>query len=339
MRILFVAPLYDYGIRSRGYGFEYYNFFESLVAMGHDVRYFDVHAYAAGDAATSALVTAVENTRPDLLFACLFRDELDPAGVRQISDSGVTVTFNWFCDDHWRFDTFTAAWAPSFDFVSTTAQSALPKYRAAGISHVLKTQWGAATHRYRPAQRPLEYDVTFVGQKYGTRGEVIDAVRAAGIDVSTWGTGWDIPGWQRRIASLAGLSQLGGALYLRHREGHSRISQDDMIAVFEQSWVSLNLTESSQGEERQIKGRTFEVPACGGLLLTGAAAGLEEYYLPGKEVIVYDDAAEIPGLCRWLLDDHEVRDRIAAAGFRRTVAEHSYSRRFSALFTQMGLTA
>jgi spore maturation protein CgeB len=339
MRILFVAPLYDYGVRSRGYGFEYYNFFESLVAMGHDVSYFDVHAHPAGDAATSALVKAVGETRPDLLFACLFRDELDPAGVRQISESGRTVTFNWFCDDHWRFDTFTAAWAPSFNFVSTTAESALPKYRAAGISHVLKTQWGAATHRYAPAHRPLRYDATFVGQKYGTRGDVITAVRAAGIDVATWGTGWNIPHWQRRIASLPGASQLGGALYLRHREGRGRISQDEMIAVFEQSRVSLNLTESSQGDERQIKGRTFEVPACRGLLLTGAAAGLEQYYVPGKEVVVYDDDAEIPGLCRRLLDDADLRDRIATAGFRRTVAEHSYAQRFSALFAQMGLSA
>ncbi|HEY5454719.1 MAG TPA: glycosyltransferase [Acidothermaceae bacterium] len=339
MRILFVAPLYDYGVRTRGYGFEYYNFFESLVAMGHDVSYFDVHAHAAGDAATSALVKTAIDTRPDLLFACLFRDELDPAGVRQISESGATVTFNWFCDDHWRFDSFSAAWAPSFNFVSTTAESALPKYRAAGIPHVLKTQWGAATHRYRPTHRPLTYDVTFVGQKYGTRGKVIESVRAAGISIETWGTGWNIRHWQLRMASLPGASQLGGARYLRNREGRSRISQDRMIATFEQSRVSLNLTESSQGNEQQIKGRTFEVPACGGLLLTGAAAGLDEYYEAGKEVVVYDDASEVPQLCRRLLDNPDLRDQIAAAGFRRTIAEHTYAQRFSALFKQMGLSA
>ncbi len=339
MRILFVAPLYDYGIRERGYGFEYYNFFESLVDMGHEVTYFDIHLHRAGDAATSTLIKLVTKTRPDLLFSCLFREELDPIGIRQISESGDTVTFNWFCDDHWRFDDFTVNWAPCFNFVSTTAASALPRYRAAGISHVLQTQWGAATHRYKPGNRPQRHDVTFVGQNYGSRSEVIGLIRESGIDVRTWGAGWGIGRWQRRGLSTRGVSQLGGARYLRHLEGLTRTSQDEMIAIFEQSCVSLNLTESSQGAERQIKGRVFEIPACRGLLLTGDAEGLEQYYEPGREILIYDDVSEVVALCRYHIENQDRRDRIAEAGFRRTLAEHSYRQRFSRLFAQMNLNA
>jgi spore maturation protein CgeB len=139
--------------------------------------------------------------------------------------------------------------------------------------------------------------------------------------------------------SQAGVSRLGGARYLRYRDGTTRCAQDEMIEIFEQSKVNLNLTEASQGSESQIKGRTFEIPACRGLLLTGAAEGLDEYYVPGREVIVYDDVAELPEIARRLLADRAWRERIADAGYRRTVEEHGYDRRFAALFREMNLPA
>lgn len=337
MRILFVAPLYDYGMVERGYGFEYYNFYEPLLDMGHEVSYFDVNGAPAGDRVSGALLDKVERDKPDLLFACLFRDELRPDVIRQISDGGATTTYNWFCDDHWRFDSFTRLWAPSFNFVSTTAKSALPRYAEAGIANVLSTQWAAATKRYRPDDLPLRYDVTFVGQKYGDRGDVLESVRKAGIDVETWGTGWGVRRFDRWLLSRRGISKLGGTRILRHQEGATRCSQEEMVAIFEQSRISLNLTEPSQGSERQIKGRTFEIPACRGVLLTGPAEGVEEYFEPGREMVVYDDATEIPQLCRSLLADDARLARIREAGYRRTIAEHTYRHRFTTLFDQMGL--
>ena len=41
MKILYAASKFDYGIPARGYSFEHYNFYDSLVGMGHEVEYFD----------------------------------------------------------------------------------------------------------------------------------------------------------------------------------------------------------------------------------------------------------------------------------------------------------
>lgn len=337
MRILFVAQKYDYGRPERGYGFEYYNFFESLVDMGHEVTYFDINAAPPGEQLSELLVAQVKAVRPTLMFTCLFENELERSVLREITDAGDTVTFNWFCDDDWRFESFSRVWAPAFTFVSTTTASALPKYRAAGIDRVIKTQWGAATHRYRPAGRSLEHGVTFVGQNYGDRPAVVAGLRRAGIPVQTWGTGWAVSRWQRTILEKRGIRHLGGGALLRRRDARTRCSQEEMIAIFEQSRVSLNLTAASQGSGRQIKGRTFEIPACHGLLVTGAADGLEEYYEPGREVIVYESEAELPEVVRSLLGDEDRRNRISEAGYLRTVTEHSYQRRFTDLFAQMGI--
>jgi spore maturation protein CgeB len=337
MRILFAAQKYDYGQRDRGYSFEYYNFYTSLRDMGHDVEYFDLGEADGTQTLSSRLVDRVEVEQPDLLFTVLFRDELVPDAIGKVSASGRTLTYNWFCDDHWRFESFSRLWAPHFNFVSTTVAAALPEYRAAGIDNVLLTQWAAAVDRYRPAGLPLAHDVTFVGQNYGDRSPLIRELRRAGLDVKTWGTGWAVPAWQRKILERRALRPVGGAALLERRNRLTRCTQDEMVQVFEQSRVSLNLTGASSGSENQIKGRTFEIPACRGFLLTGPAAELRNFYEPGAEALEYDDPSELPELCRRVLRDERWRERICEAGYRRTLAEHTYRQRFTTLFRQMGL--
>ena len=58
-----------------------------------------------------------------------------------------------------------------------------------------------------------------------------------------------------------------------------------MIEVFSRSRINLNLSNASNPWWRrwrrrrdQIKGRNFEVPGCGGFLLTQPADDLERYF-------------------------------------------------------------
>jgi spore maturation protein CgeB len=87
----------------------------------------------------------------------------------------------------------------------------------------------------------------------------------------------------------------------------------------------------------QIKGRNFEVPGCGGFILTERAPHLERYFEPGEEVGVYDNENDlINQVGRWLADD-AARAAVADAGYRRVMAEHTYDHRFAAIFDAMGL--
>src|SRR5207302_7103344 len=119
MLILYAGLKHDYGEPDRGFSFEHYNFYDSLVRMGHDVLYFDIGSVlrerdkAAGN---HLLTETVKSEQPDLFFAVLFRDELDQAALRTISESTDTPTVAWFSDDHWRFDTYSKEWAPLFNW-------------------------------------------------------------------------------------------------------------------------------------------------------------------------------------------------------------------------------
>ncbi|MDQ1600742.1 MAG: spore maturation protein CgeB [Actinomycetota bacterium] len=339
MRILFAAHRHDYGRPERGLSFEYFNFYEPLTHLGHDVTFFDIGEHAPAGAPASAdeaLAAAVRTVEPDLLFTFLYADEISPEAVATVTAAGVP-TLNWFADDHWRFEAFSSRYAPSYAWIATTAASALPKYAALGCTNVIKTQWAAAHHRYRPSGEPLRYDATFVGQVYGERPALVARLRAEGVQVRTWGTGWAERRWHRAVAHRPVVRSLGGRRVLAAAQARTRCSQEEMIRIFGTSRINLNFTEASQGPEAQIKGRTFEVPACGGFLLTGRSAHLEEYYEPDREVVVFDGPDELVDKVTYYLAHDDERSRVAEAGLRRTLAEHTYEQRLTRIFDRMGL--
>lgn len=357
MKILYVAMKYDYGDPARGYSFEHHNFFDSLVHMGNDVLYFDFGTLLQKRGRTGMnqrLLEVAKSDKPDVLFSVLYRDELDPSVLHEISSSAITPTVNWFTDDHWRFDSFSSRWAPVFNWVVTTATSALAKYARMHYDHVIKSQWACNHFQYHPLELPKEYDVAFVGLPHGNRRAVIRELRRAGIHVDLWGRGW----------------------------ANGRVSQQDMIRIFNQTRVNLNLSNSSlpptpiargvaainrllesaavPGQLRdfvagwlvsladraprsqsaplsQIKGRNFEVPGCGGLLLTEEAENLAEYYIPGEEVVTFRDTASMIDAVRYYLAHNDEREAVAMAGYARTIREHTYVHRFAEIFDRMGL--
>jgi len=367
MRILYAALKYDYGDPAAGLGFEHYNFFDTLHRMGHDIQYFDFGTLVqkqGREVMNQNLVERAKTDKPDLLLTVLHDDELDPKAIRAVTDSGIP-TVNWFCDDHWRFENYSRHWAPSYRWVVTTAKSALPKYEKIGYRGAIKSQWACNPFLYRPLGLPPGDDVTFVGMTHGERRGWIETIRHSGIPVKAWGTGWET----------------------------GRLDQDQMIRVFNQSRINLNLSNASApqltGSERlrfqarrivssaleataggrqikmalrslrhqeapterdidlsagegshpnQIKGRDFEVPGCGGFLLTGGAEDFQEYFRPGKEVVCYSTLGDLIEKVRYYLAHEEERKAIAEAGAARVRREHTYVHRFSDIFRQMGLT-
>ena len=192
----------------------------------------------------------------------------------------------------------------------------------------------------------LKYDVTFVGQPHSDRREVAERIKDSGIDLRCWGNGWP--------------------------EG--RASQEDMIRIFSESRINLNLTKGSGAidikqiakifmnrraddtyylhsplmwvdnaksflnkRREQIKGRNFEIPGCGGFLLTADADNLGDYYASGKEIVIFKDALDLIEKAKYYLEHEEERAGIAKAGYERTIREHTYEKRFQELFKAMKL--
>jgi spore maturation protein CgeB len=297
------------------------------------------------EAMNHVLIRQVQDKQYDLLFCFLFTEEIKPATIEFITKKTQTKTFNWFADDHWRFPIYSKYWAPLFTKVSTTDSLAVAKYKSIGVD-VIKTQWGANTNLYKPLsnqqsvnqQAGNQYDITFVGKNYGKRSQYIESLKLANLPAEGYGGGWS----------------------------SGRVDFEQMLEIFSHSKINLNFTESSlewkkelvklvvkkelgrysfNGHRlvqniqsligkfrRQIKGRTFEVPACGGFLLTGHADNLQDYYIDGKEIVIFKDKNDMIEKCKYYLSHEKERQAIANAGYERTIKQHSYEKRFKEIF-------
>ncbi|MBI5471066.1 MAG: glycosyltransferase [Ignavibacteriae bacterium] len=317
-KILYVAMRYDYGRKEQGTSFEFNNFYRTLGRLVPQVVEFDSMTLMqehGREAMNRMLVDAAEREQPDLIFFCLFTDEILPETIAKLT--GQCTTYNWFCDDHWRFSNFSKFYAPHFSFVSTTDPDAVPRYKKIGYDHALITQWACNHYDYRlMPDVKKEYDVTFIGQPHGNRKRVVAYLRSHGINIQPFGRGWE----------------------------NGRVSQEEMIRIFNASKINLNLSNSSWNihtifrGQQQIKGRNFEIPGSGGFILTNHVQGIEQSYDIGKEIVCFRNRRDLLHLIGYYLSHETEREQIARAGYERTLREHTYERRFRELFTHMGFS-
>lgn len=319
MKILYAGMKYDYGDKDRGLSFEETNFYDSLIKMGYTVIPFDFMTLIkefGRDEMNKMLLDEVQKHQPDILFSILFTNEFNKETINEITKETDTLTLNWFCDDHWRFDNFSRHWAGVYDWVVTTDEGSLPKYKKAGHDNVILSQWACNHYLYKPYDLPIIHDVTFVGQPHGNRKKIINKLKKSGINIETWGYGWE----------------------------NGRLTQEDMIKLFSQSKINLNLSNASRisilpwkKQIEQIKGRNFEVPGCGGFLLSSYVENIEKYYQIGKEIVCYQDENDLIKKIKYYLKNDNERQAIAKAGFMRTIHDHTYEIRFKEIFKKIGL--
>jgi spore maturation protein CgeB len=329
MRILFVADEWDYGDRARGHSFEYDTLFQTLVKEGHDAHLLDVGTLRAlpANEVDRAVRSAVARVEPELVFCFLFKTEIPPATLARVRDEDGVPVVNWFADDHWRYDDFSRAYAPSLTLSVTTSSSAAARYEADGYRHLF-SQWGYAHLVYGvpdPAVAPVP-TVVFVGQPYGERAGTLESLEQAlpnGSSVDVYGHG----------------STLG------------RVTAPEMIRLFNTSAAAVNFSSSWQpgildrlkrGRLRrrhvppQLKARVFEVTGAGGLLLTQPSEDLERYFEGGREIVIFETLGELVEAAREALANGEWRQAVARAGFERCHAEHTMSHRLRDVLTAVG---
>jgi spore maturation protein CgeB len=301
--ILYVGIRYDYGKKNWGLSFEHYEFYETLLNMDYSLIYFDYDRIKQrfGIAKTSRMLQeAVYLYNPDILFYFHFHDWIEHYVWKEISNELPTKTVIMLADDQWRYEETKPVWK-LFNLVVTTDGEGFEKRLKEGFSNVLLTQWGCNHFLYKDLNVPRTYDVSFVGRCYGERKNFVDTIRKKGANVATFGLGWGNGG---------------------------RVSQADLMKIYNRSKIALNLSLSSEGGKIQIKAREFEAVGCGSLLLTKETKEIAKYFTPDEEIITYRDANDAAQKIGYYLKNNDERERIAKKGYERLIREHTMEKRF-----------
>ncbi len=349
MKILFAGLKHEYGKSSAGLSFEYQNFYETLSHMPDiEASFFatdDGLLEEKRDNLNKSLIETVMENKPDLLFCFLFTEELKKETIKFITQKTSTKTFNWFADDHWRFPIYSKYWAPLFTFVATTDSRAVEKYSKLGIKNVIHSQWGVNPRLFFPKVGPDRYNITFVGLNYSVRQQYVEYLQKLKLPMLAFGSGWPtgrIP--KEKTAEIWSNSKINlnfsesyaygkkfwfkslGKTVVKKELGKYRFSGHNLVG---------NLNSIFSMRRRQIKSRTFEIPACGGFLLTGDADNLRDYYVDGKEIVIFKNKKDLAEKCEYYLKNEPLRAAISRAGYERTIKEHTYEERFKNIFRIM----
>ena len=298
MKILFTANKTYRGSIDGGWWY----FYLPLIDMGHEVYFYDT---VAGDNNTYSEV--IETFKPDLIF-CIMTGDAGIAPMEPWQDilnetkTGRTKTFNWFCDDTWRYNNFSKNACHYFNACSTPEKSRVADYKKDGYDNIIVANWHANSKFYEAkAYESKTTDISFIGYLTASRKSFFNRV--------------DLP-----ITFLSG------------------ITQEELFDAHTTTKIGINLSHNdndTQGKT-QMKQRMFEVPAGGGMLLTQYHEGIEDYYKIDSEIVTFRDSKKKKKKAKFLMDNPNVSRNIAERGYKRFIREHDSSVRLSQTLKDIG---
>jgi glycosyltransferase involved in cell wall biosynthesis len=150
-------------------------------------------------------------------------------------------------------------------------------------------------------------DVVFVGHyEPDGRDYLLQALINANIRVKIWGGHY----WRRSILWDA----LESTQPIRPADGDSYVKA--------LCGAKICLAFLSRINRDTYTRRCFEIPACGQLMLAERTDDLLQLFKEDEEAVYFSSADELVQKVKWLLENPEMRRRIADAGLRRVWADH-----------------
>jgi spore maturation protein CgeB len=198
--------------------------------------------------------------------------------------------------------------------------------------------------------RPLVSDDTrwksavgFLGGWEPRREYLLHVLAAAGIDLKIWGGYWEFlcdGKWSPRRQFI--LKQLAGRDRFRlHRDEFlsgawqgGEVYGDDYARALTGAKIGLGLLRKVCPDQHTT--RTFEIPACGSMLLADRTNEHSELFEEGKEAEFFASTEELVDKVKFYCNDESTRLRIAGAGFERCVkSKYAYIHRLAAVLDEI----
>lgn len=144
-------------------------------------------------------------------------------------------------------------------------------------------------------------DVVFIGTWDQEREEFLKSI--TDFDLSIWGSGW------------------GKSQSLKKLWKGRNVFGEEFSKVCNSSKINLNHIRKQNGDAHNMK--TFEIPGCGGFMLTKRTGEQLEFLAEGKEIACYEGVDELREKIKYYLTNDEERKQIALAGYNK-VSLHPY---------------
>lgn len=221
----------------------------------------------------------------------------------------------WSTDDPYEID-LNLEFSDCFDWIWTSDRASIPFYDKENVTH-LPLAADQKTHCFSFPEEESEYihDVSFVGVEFPNRLHLLEELKLLleSLDSAVIGPNWTLE-----------------ARFVQHR----KVTNQEVAQISNRSRIVLNMGRSldlanTRGLVASTPGpRAFEVGGCCTVqLVTWDQPEIEEYYVPGEEIIFCDSVATIEDEIHDLVTNRERRQAIANSSFKKTMSYHLYDHR------------
>lgn len=209
-----------------------------------------------------------------------------------------------------------------FDGVLSNSAGAKEDLVALGARRTHTLHYAADPQVYRPVDVPEDIDAFFYGHASEYRAEWLGALI---------GTPSEAMPSARFAVRGHGLSGIGRAELLPYRS-FSRLRE-----YIARSRINLVVARETHARVHASSTmRPFELAMMGACIVSNPYDGIEEWFEPGKEVLVVASAGEAIDRYRHLLGHESERRAVGAAARKRALAEHTYAHRAAQLLEIVG---
>ncbi len=226
------------------------------------------------------VVRAAREFHPEILFAARAL-WLGPETLRDVRSAGASRLLHWHPDDYRNpanaTPEFLAA-IPAYDACITPKTHNVPELREDGARRVvfMPYSWDPEVHRPADPRPPVARTACFVGDRERERATLLRHLVVNRIDLEVWGPNW----WK-----LAPWDPLRRRCTLRVAPG------DAMARIFASARFSLGFLRRVNRDCHTA--RTFEIPACGGLMLTERSDEQRAFFEEDVEALYFEGAEEL----------------------------------------------
>lgn len=286
-----------------------------------------------------AILDAACRIRPDLVWADK-QEFLEGDTVEALRAGGATVvhfTPDPYFSLTWKRTRIMDGALPSFDAIVYCKAYEREQYAALGRPIVyMPLGYCDEVHRPLPSSNGRwNCAVGFLGGWEPRRQRLLHAVAASGVDLKVFGGYWDFlrdGRWTPRRA--VALRQLAGGepfrirrdtLLARAHQG-AEVYADDYARALTGARISLGFLRTVCPDQHTT--RTFEIPACGSMLLADRTDEHRAFFEEGSEAEFFESDEELVDKVRFYSTHEQARLRVAAAGRRRVVdGQYAYIHR------------
>jgi spore maturation protein CgeB len=216
-----------------------------------------------------------------------------------------------------------------------------PNYKALG-KPIVYMPLGFCDEVHRPlhsTDRLWTCAISFLGGWEPRREHLLHAVAKTGLELKIWGGYWDFlrdGRWTpRRHIILRRLA--GGEPFAFHRDvmiacawQGGEVYADDYARALTGAQIGLGLLRKVCPDQHTT--RTFEIPACGSMLLADRTDEHQGFFEEGKEADYFSSIEELVDKARFYSANDSARKRVAYAGFDRChKGRYAYTHRLAAV--------